>query len=230
MATVLLSGVSFAYPHKPVLSDVSLTLDRGVHTVITGSNGSGKSTLLSLAAGVLKPQSGSISIASGHRPALVIQHTRTSETLPCTVRQAVEMGRWPHRRFLLPLLSRDRRIVQLSLERMGIEDLALRQLTELSGGQRQRTLIAQGLAQEADILILDEPTAGLDRAAHQLIRAAIDEELGRGVTVLESSHTPEDIERADRVVTLAGGRVMSDHVISETGSTAAALIGATLAP
>jgi zinc/manganese transport system ATP-binding protein len=154
---------------------------------------------------------------------LVIQHTRITETLPCTVRQAVEMGRWPHRRALLPLRAVDRDVVRSAMERMGIADLAGRQLTELSGGQRQRALIAQGLAQESDILMLDEPTAGLDRAAHQLIRDAVDEELRRGVTVVESSHSPEDIERADRVVTLANGSVIFDSAASAPGP-----IGATL--
>ena len=94
--------------------------------------------------------------------------------------------------------------------RMGIEDLAGRQLSELSGGQHQRTLVAQGLAQESDILILDEPTAGLDGAAHQLIRTAVEEELRRGVAVIESTHDLRDIERADRIITLERGRVSSD--------------------
>lgn len=210
MATVILSDISYAYPDRPALSGVSLTFERGVHTVITGTNGSGKSTMLALAAGVLRPQSGSVLLTTSLRPAFVIQHTRTSEVLPCTVRQAVEMGRWPHRRALLPLRPRDRQVTLSAMERMGIADLAGRQLTELSGGQRQRALIAQGLAQESDVLMLDEPTAGLDRAAHELIRAAIGEELQRGVTVIESSHHPEDIDRAERVVTLAGGRVVAD--------------------
>lgn len=223
MATVILSGVSYAYPDRPALREVSLTFGRGVHTAITGANGSGKSTMLALAAGVLKPHSGTVSVAASQRPAFVIQHTRTSETLPCTVRQAAEMGRSPHRPALLPLRSRDRQVVRLALERMGIADLARRQLTELSGGQRQRALIAQGLAQESDILILDEPTAGLDVLARQLIRTAIDEELKRGVSVLESSHSDEDIKRADRVVTLASGRVVSD-----TEPTAMAAISANL--
>lgn len=223
MATVLLSGVGYAYPDRPALADVTLTFERGVHTVITGTNGSGKSTLLALAAGVLKPQSGSVSLATSRRPALVIQHTHLPETLPCTVREAVEMGRWPHRPALLPLRSRDRQVAWSAMERMGIADLARRQLGELSGGQRQRALIAQGLAQESEVLMLDEPTAGLDRAAHILIRTAIDEELQRGVTVIESSHHPEDIERADRVVILVGGRVVAD-----TESSARTAIGATL--
>lgn len=203
-----LSRVGYVYPDRQALDDVSLALSPGTHTVLTGRNGSGKSTLLGVAAGILKPAQGTVHTRS--RAALVIQHTRTPENMPCTVRQAVEMGRWPHRRGLLPLRRQDRQKVQAAMERMGIADLAGRQLQELSGGQRQRTLIAQGLAEEAELLILDEPTAGLDSVAHQLIRAAVDDELRRGVTVLESSHDAGDISRADRVVMLDGGRVASD--------------------
>jgi zinc/manganese transport system ATP-binding protein len=192
------------------LADVSLSFEPATHTVLTGRNGSGKSTLLALAAGVLKPTQGAVSVTTGWRPAFVIQQTRTPESMPCTVRRAVEMGRWPHRRGLLPLRALDRQVVAAAMRRMGIEDLAGRQLSELSGGQHQRTLVAQGLAQEADILILDEPTAGLDGAAHQLIRSAIDEELRRGVAVIESTHDLRDIELADRIITLDRGRVSSD--------------------
>lgn len=230
MSSVLVSGAVYSYGGRPAVQDISLVFQPGIHTVLTGANGSGKSTLLALAAGVLRPHSGIVTVTSGHRPAFVIQHTRTSESLPCIVQQAVEMGRWTHRRSLLPLRPHDRAVVQTAMERMGIADLYRRQLVELSGGQRQRTLIAQGLAQEADILILDEPTAGLDKSAHQLIRAAVDQELARGVTVIESSHSPEDIERADRVITLDAGRVISDtgpsHALDRLpGST----IGTTLA-
>jgi zinc/manganese transport system ATP-binding protein len=209
VSSVIFSNAGYAYPDRQALADVSLTFESGTHTVLTGKNGSGKSTLLALAAGVLQPAQGAVAVTAG-RPAFVIQQTRTPESMPCTVRQAVEMGRWPHRRGLLPLRAVDRRVVAAAMKRMGIEDLAGRQLSELSGGQHQRTLIAQGLAQESDILILDEPTAGLDRAAHQLIRAAIADELRRGVTVIESTHDLGDIERADRVVTLDRGRVSSD--------------------
>lgn len=210
MSVVIFNRVGYDYPDRPVLADLSVAFAPGTHTVLTGKNGSGKSTLLALAAGVLRPLRGSVSLTSSRRPALVLQHTTTPETMPCTVRQAVEMGRWPHRRGLFPLRSVDRQVVSAAMQRMGIGDLAARQLRELSGGQQQRTLIAQGMAQESDILILDEPTAGLDVAARRLIRTVIEEELRRGVTVLESSHDPGDIERAERVITLEGGRISSD--------------------
>ena len=210
VSSIIFSQVGFAYRDTHVVQDLSVAFSRGTHTVVTGSNGSGKSTLLALAAGVLRPSEGRVSLPRGQRPAFVIQHTRTSETMPCTVRQAVEMGRWERRRSLWPLRAADRRAISTATERMGIRHLADRQLNDLSGGQRQRSLIAPGLAQEAEILILDEPTAGLDRAAQELIRAAVEEELRRGVTVLEASHDVHDIRRADRVLTLGQGRVVSD--------------------
>jgi zinc/manganese transport system ATP-binding protein len=210
VSSVIFTNAGYAYPDRQALADVTLNFEPGTHTVLTGNNGSGKSTLLALAAGVLQPAQGVVSVTTSHRPAFVIQRARTSESMPCTVRQAVEMGRWPHRRGLLPLRAVDRQVVVAAMKRMGIEDLAGRQLSELSGGQHQRTLIAQGLAQESGILILDEPTAGLDMAAHHLNRAAIEEERGRGVTVLESTHEPGDIVRAGRVITLERGRVSSD--------------------
>ncbi|WP_231938407.1 zinc ABC transporter ATP-binding protein AztA [Arthrobacter sp. B6] len=210
MSSVIFRNAGYAYPDRQALADVSLSFEPGMHTVLTGKNGSGKSTLLALAAGVLRPTQGAVSVTASRRPAFVIQQTRTPESMPCTVRMAVEMGRWPHRRGLLPLRALDRRVVAAAMMRMGIEDLAGRQLSELSGGQHQRTLVAQGLAQESDILILDEPTAGLDGAAHQLIRSAVEEELRRGVAVIESTHDLRDIERADRVITLERGRVSSD--------------------
>jgi zinc/manganese transport system ATP-binding protein len=210
VSAVIFRNAGYAYPDRQALADVSLEFEEGTHTVLTGQNGSGKSTLLALTAGVLRPTQGTVSVTTNHRAAFVIQQTRTPESMPCTVRQAVEMGRWPHRRGLLPLRALDRRVVAMAMKRMGIEDLSGRQLSELSGGQHQRTLVAQGLAQESDVLILDEPTAGLDRAAYELIRAAIEEELWRGVTVIESSHDLRDIERAGRVITIHGGRISSD--------------------
>ena len=206
MSRIIFDGAGFAYPDRPVLDSISLAIMPGSHTALTGTNGSGKSTLLGLAAGILKPSAGTVTLPAGQRPAFVIQHTHTPEVMPCTVRQAVEMGRWPHRRGWLPLRPSDRRVVAEALARMGISDLAGRQLTELSGGQRQRALIAQGLAQQAGILILDEPTAGLDSHARTLIREAIAAELARGVTVLEATHDDGDIALAHRVITLAGGK------------------------
>jgi zinc/manganese transport system ATP-binding protein len=220
MSRIIFDGAGFAYPDRQVLGGISLALMPGSHTALTGANGSGKSTLLGLAAGILKPSAGTVTLTAGQRPAFVIQHTHTPEVMPCTVRQAVEMGRWPHRRGWLPLRPSDRRVVADALERMGIADLAGRQLTELSGGQRQRALIAQGLAQEARILILDEPTAGLDSHARTLIREAIAAELGRGVTVLEATHDDGDIALAHRVITLADGKVTAGRPLQRVDARA----------
>ena len=210
MDAIRFSDVGYAYPDRPVVSGVFLAFAPGTHAVLTGRNGSGKSTVLAMAAGILAPDSGTVTTQA--RPAYVIQHIEAPDTMPCTVRQAVEMGRWPHRRGR-PLRAADRQVVMDSMERMGITELAGRQLRELSGGQRQRTLIAQGLAQESPILLLDEPTAGLDAEAHRLIRAAVGDELRRGTTVLEASHDAADIGRADRVIRLEGGRATETTIL-----------------
>ena len=210
MSAVISTVLDTTIPASGYWRIFSVAFEPGTHTVLTGKNSSGMETLLALAAGVLQPLRGFVSLSSSRRPALVLQHTTTPETMPCTVRQAVEMGRWPHRRGLLPLRSVDRQVVSAAMQRMGIADLAARQLRELSGGQQQRTLLAQGMAQESDILILDEPTAGFDMAARRLIRTVIEEELRRGVTVLESSHDPGDIQLAERVITLENGRMAAD--------------------
>ncbi|KQQ90708.1 zinc ABC transporter ATP-binding protein AztA [Arthrobacter sp. Leaf137] len=210
MDAIRFSNVGYAYPDRPVVWGVFLAFAPGTHAVLTGRNGSGKSTLLAMAAGILAPDSGTVTTQA--RPAYVIQHIEAPDTMPCTVRQAVEMGRWPHHRGR-PLRAADRQVVMDSMERMGIAELAGRQLRELSGGQRQRTLIAQGLAQESPILLLDEPTAGLDAEAHRLIRAAVSDELRRGTTVLEASHDAADISRAGRVIRLEGGRATETTIL-----------------
>lgn len=210
MDAIRFSNVGYAYPDRPVVSGVCLAFARGTHAVLTGRNGSGKSTLLAIAAGILAPDSGTVTTQA--RPAYVIQHIEAPDAMPCTVGQAVEMGRWPHRRGR-PLRAADHQVVMDSMERMGIAELAGRQLRELSGGQRQRTLIAQGLAQESPILLLDEPTAGLDAEAHRLIRAAISDELRRGTMVLEASHDAADIGRAGRVIRLEGGRATETTIL-----------------
>jgi len=94
--------------------------------------------------------------------------------------------------------------VDAALERLGVADLANRHLADMSGGQRQRVFIAQGLAQDADILLLDEPVAGLDLASEQTIRGAIDEECLSGRTVVVATHDLDEASRADRVVMLNG--------------------------
>ncbi|SIO91049.1 zinc ABC transporter ATP-binding protein AztA [Nocardiopsis sp. JB363] len=202
-----LRGVHAGYGREDVLKGVDAHIPQGVITALVGANGAGKSTLLAVLAGTLKPRGGEIVRASRAGPAFVVQRSAVPDTLPLTVRDAVAMGRWAHRGPWRPLDRRDHAIVDRALDRVGIVDLSGRQLGEVSGGQRQRALIAQGLAQEADLLLLDEPSAGLDRQAREHIARVIAELRGE-TTIVHATHFPDESAGADHLLTLDEGRVV----------------------
>lgn len=120
------------------------------------------------------------------------------------------MGRWPSRGMWRPLRRTDRRIIDESLERMGLRGLADHRLGDLSGGQRQRTLLAQALAQQASVLLLDEPEAGVDHESRAAIHRVLAEEVARGACVVVATHDIGTATAAQRCVLLRGGRVVAD--------------------
>ncbi|MEU2031050.1 zinc ABC transporter ATP-binding protein AztA [Nocardia amamiensis] len=206
---IRIAELSAGYRGHPVLHELSVTIPGGQITALVGPNGSGKSTLLGVLAGVITPTTGTLS--PGHaRPAFVVQHSSVPATLPITVHETVAMGRWAHRGAWRRLTRRDRTIVRDYLDRMDIADLADRRLDTLSGGQRQRTLLAQALAQESGLLLLDEPTTGLDALAQQEISEAIRRVGDQGVTVVHATHSREDALRADHCLLLRGGRIAAE--------------------
>ena len=213
MNAVIGREVSAQYDGKTVLSPSDFTIPAGAITALIGPNGSGKSTLLSLIAGLHPLASGTIEIpqldSRARRLAYVFQSTRVNENLPVTVREVVAMGRYPttgpRRRFT----TEDHRVVDEAMRRMGIVDIAGRHLEALSGGQRQRVFVAQGLAQDHDLLLLDEPTTGLDLPSARAIDAVIHDEHARGCTVIITTHDLSEAGDADHVVLLAG-RVVAD--------------------
>jgi zinc/manganese transport system ATP-binding protein len=210
MCVVRLEGVGVRFESTEALAGVTVSIDGAAHTVIVGPNGAGKSTLLDVIAGVRAPSEG-----SAHRTATTVafvpQRAAVPDALPVSVRDVVTMGAWgrvgPWRR----LGSEDRARVDAALQRLDITALARRRFASLSGGQRQRALLAQGLARGADLLLLDEPTTGLDAASALRIRAVIAEEAERGTAVVCVSHDDELIAEADRVVRLADGRIAGDE-------------------
>lgn len=189
------------------LDEVDLDVPRGALTVIVGPNGAGKSTLLEALAGAREPSSGRVD-AHGLARSFVPQRAAISEHLPLTVRDVVSVGAWGRSGPFRPLRAADRAAVDDALQRLDIATLARRPFGILSGGQRQRALLAQGLARRADVLLLDEPTTGLDAASAHLNRAAITDEIVRGATVVCVSHDQRLIDAADHVVELADGRVV----------------------
>ncbi|MFG1999142.1 zinc ABC transporter ATP-binding protein AztA [Spirillospora sp. NPDC048911] len=205
---IALHGIDAGYGTERVLTGISAELPRGRVTALLGHNGSGKSTLLGVLAGLHPPSAGTVRCDG--RPALVLQHTAVSAALPLSVRDAVAMGRWRRLGWWRRTAARDRAVVRDCLERVDATGLARRQFAELSGGQRQRVLIAQGLAQESGVLLLDEPAAGLDAAARERVLAIIDEITAAGTTVVHATHDDDAARRAHHCLLLERGRVRAE--------------------
>ena len=219
-----LQGIHAGYGREDVLRGIDARIPQGKVTVLLGPNGAGKSTLLSVLAGTLRPRIGELGLATRRRPAFVVQRSAVPDTLPLTVCDTVSMGRWSHRGLWRPLTRHDRTVVEHALDRVGIADLAGRQLGEVSGGQRQRALIAQGLAQQADLLLLDEPSAGLDHEAREQIARLIAALRGE-VTVVHATHFPDEAAGADHWLALDRGRVVERGGSGPVASGSAAVPG-----
>ena len=209
-------GVGFAYGAAPVLGGLDLSVDAGQFVVLTGPNGSGKSTLIKLMVGLLSPDSGEVLILgqpAAHRSAqrkvgYAAQSSPGRMVLPVSVMELVEAGVTP----LGSLLSRpgpeERAEVSAALESVGLGDLAEECVFELSGGQQQRAVIARALVGNKPVLILDEPTTGIDSA----FRPRMVEDLRRradvGAAVIVVSHDPDDFhDVCDRILFMEDGRV-----------------------
>jgi zinc/manganese transport system ATP-binding protein len=203
---IRLDQVGVTHGSVSALRDITLDIRPGEVVAVSGANGSGKSTLLGVLAGT-QQHTGTVSRADAIRVAYVVQRSAVPEGLPLTVHDVVAMGRWSSLGHWRPARADDRTIVEESLAALGLGALARRPLRTLSGGQRQRTLVAQGLAQRADVLLLDEPTVGLDAEADELIRDAIERERRRGVAVVHATHDAAVIREATRVVALVDGRL-----------------------
>jgi len=196
--------VHVAFSGRDAVCGVSLDVAPAAVTVIAGPNGAGKSTLLEVIAGTRVPSSGTRT-ATGVI-ALVPQRTAVSDRLPVTVRDVVRVGVWggagPWRR----LNADARAAIDGALGHLEITGLADRPFAALSGGQRQRALLAQGLARRAGLLLLDEPTTGLDADSADRIRSVMRAEADRGAAVVCVSHDRAVLADADHLVQLADGR------------------------
>jgi zinc transport system ATP-binding protein len=217
--TVLaLRGVSFGYaPGRPVLEDVSVAVEPGEFVAIAGPNGGGKTTLLRLALGLEVPSAGTVTLFGdpAHRCrrrselGYVAQRTVLGGEAPATVRELVAAGTLASGALLGPLRRRERGLVDAAIARVGLAERARSPLRTLSGGMQQRAFIAKALAAEPSLLVLDEPTTGVDAASQESLAELLDE-LRRelGVTILYVSHEFGAVERfVERVVLVRGGIV-----------------------
>lgn len=207
-APLTLHEVTAAHDDRRVaLHSISLELPRGATTALVGHNGSGKSTLLAVLAGTHAPTGGSVDRRDVASTAWVVQRSQAPDRLPLTVRDVVAMGRWAALGAWRRASAADRVIVDAALDRLGLTRLARRPFGDLSGGQRQRVLLAQAVAQQADLVLLDEPEAGLDADARSIVEEVVAAEVARGATVVHATHHESSAARADRVVHLRDGRV-----------------------
>ena len=209
MNAITVSDLSVAYDRKRVLSNIFLEIERGHRYGILGPNGSGKSTLLKAILGLIDDYTGSIRVLGEEVERVrrdvvyVPQRSEIDFTFPATVRDVVTMGRYPHKKVFQRLSAEDRRLVDEALDELGIRDLQDRQIGELSGGQQQRTFLARALAQQADVLLLDEPFVGVDIPTEEKIIAVLRKLSAAGKTLLVVHHDLQAVpDYFDHVVLL----------------------------
>jgi zinc transport system ATP-binding protein len=203
--------VSFAYgAGPPVLRDVDLDVETGEFVAIAGPNGGGKTTLLRLALGLERPTRGRVRLRAAP-VAYLPQRAQSVVDAPVTVRELVTAGRAARAHLLGPLVRTDREAIRDAIERVGLARLADRPLTKLSGGQLQRAFIAKALAAEPKLLVLDEPTTGVDVEAQETL-AGLLESLHRelDVTILYVSHEFGAVERFVERIVLVRGEIVYD--------------------
>ena len=221
-------NLSFGYRGKPVGHDVSLALEAGEVLCLLGPNGSGKTTLFKTLLGLLPVQGGAVLMdgvdLSTHKRdevARAVSYVPQAHAafFPYTVREVVLMGRTAHLGIFASPSRRDQEIAVAALDRMGLAHLAGAIYTRISGGERQLALVARALAQDAQIVVMDEPTANLDFGNQVRVLRHIQDLARSGIGVLLSTHDPDQVFIcADRVAMLHQGRLarlgMPDDVVT----------------
>ncbi|MEJ6549590.1 metal ABC transporter ATP-binding protein [Corynebacterium sp. USCH3] len=183
---ITLRDVSVSYGTVRALDNVSLDLDAGAVHGLVGMNGSGKSTLFATLTGGVRPDTGTVTVTGS--TAYVPQSEKVDWTFPVSVRDVVMTGRYGHMGLLKRPRPADRKAVDDALARTDLTALADRQIGQLSGGQKKRTFVARGLAQDAGVVLLDEPFAGVDTVSQTTISDLLRAMAGDGRCVLISTH------------------------------------------
>ncbi|MGB0613237.1 MAG: metal ABC transporter ATP-binding protein [Miltoncostaeaceae bacterium] len=204
-----IEGLEVAVDDKPILKGVDLEVPQGEVHALMGPNGSGKSTLLRTIAGLIPPVAGTLQVqgcdpgARGVGVSYLSQSHEQGFLLPIRARDVVRMGRWPARGLTGRLRADDDALVDGAMHAMGIHDLADMPLGMLSGGQCQRVHLAQAVCRDAGLLLLDEPTAGLDAASRERYLFLMDAQRARGAAIVTATHDVREARRADLVLIVA---------------------------
>jgi ABC-type Mn2+/Zn2+ transport system ATPase subunit len=197
------------YDGHAVVGGINLSLAPGRLLAVIGTNGSGKSTLLRTIAGLIPPVAGTLQVqgrdpgARGVGVSYLSQSHEQGFLLPIRARDVVRMGRWPARGLTGRLRADDDALVDDAMAAMGIRDLADMPLGTLSGGQCQRVHLAQAVCRDAGLLLLDEPTAGLDAASRERYLTLMDAQRDRGAAIVTATHDVREARRADLVLIVA---------------------------
>jgi len=219
MQPIMVESLSFAYGKTTVLRDVTLDISPGTLTSILGPNGSGKTTLLKVILGLFKPSTGTIKICGRNLTEIPLnERARLMAYVPqrhqamfaYSVLDVVAMGRMPFSGLFCRISDTDYDLAAECLKRLNIGPLADRPYTEISGGEQQLALIARALVQKAEILILDEPVAGLDYGNQLMLLEQLRNLAVSGITCLKTTHYPEHaLWTSDNAIFLRDGRVIA---------------------
>ena len=207
-APLIATALTVGYGAEPVVEGISLTLQPGESLALVGTNGSGKSTLLKTILGLIPPVAGSLAVLGGQpgtRPeqiAYLGQAHTARFVVPIRAVEVVRMGRFARLGLLGRTSDVDRQLVSDAMEHMEVTHLADKPLRSLSGGQQQRIYLAQVMAREADLLVLDEPTGGLDLAGRERYRELVEMTLARGAAVITATHDIGEASGCDQVLLL----------------------------
>ncbi|MGW2301524.1 metal ABC transporter ATP-binding protein [Streptomyces sp. NPDC001809] len=217
-AVISVRGATAALGARPVLRGVDLTVRRGEVVALLGANGSGKSTAVRSVIGQVPLTGGTIELFGTERKRFrdwarvgyVPQRTTAASGVPATIREVVSSGRLSRRRFGW-LTRDDKAAVERAIDLVGLADRAKDSVSALSGGQHQRVLIARALAAEPELLIMDEPMAGVDLASQEILASTLREQVAGGTSVLLVLHELGPLEPLiDRAVVLRDGCVVHD--------------------
>jgi ABC-type Mn2+/Zn2+ transport system ATPase subunit len=219
---LVIRDLTVAYGNKVVLKGVSADIRRGQAIGVIGPNGGGKSTLLKAILGIAPVVSGSVTLFGRpasrlkSRIAYVPQREAVDWDFPVTVHDVAMMGRYPRAGWLRRTNRHDAEVVAAMLERVGMRGLRASQIGQLSGGQQQRVFIARALAQEADVLLLDEPMTGIDASTQEVIMEVIEEQRGAGKIVLLATHDLVSASCACDCLCCVNERMVSYGPLAET--------------